>query len=384
VSHASLRALLACLVAVGFAANVSCGTPSDLGREVEANGAARAALASNAATAAPKKAKKKQNRSAADKPGTKAASAAPSLPHPFPLLGTAEHLYANIYRAPMIEENLLGYMRRGASFRARATSERKGCRAGWVELEHGGYVCTGRGFTISTTPTEVEDAPIPPALHAALPYAYAYTVRDDVPQYAMMPDANTQGAAIGAIRTLREWEKAQAAALDAGAETAPAPIVSRIPGGGFPLPPGAPALPESLRAIMLKGFYVSLDGALAGPEGDRFLRTVRGTYVREADLIVNKPPASRGVLLGGEWTLPIAITKIRGSRATRLDDAGKSLGKESVERHMAYRVAAPEYIFEGQKYVRTADSLLLRPEATRVVRQVPRPPASPRRQNGST
>ncbi|MCA9603588.1 MAG: hypothetical protein KC417_16260, partial [Myxococcales bacterium] len=247
----------------------------------------------------------------------------------FPLYGTADYLFANIYRRMEMEENILGYMRRGTSFRARWTGERRGCRSGWAELANGGYICSGRGFTVTTEPFEPENAPIPPAVHDALPYAYGYTVRDNVPQYGELPDKQTEGEVFTAIRALRAWESNRAAEAvstavgpDGGvAAPAYAPVISRSPAGLFNLPEGAPRLPDALRAMMLKGFYVSLDGAIAAPSGDMFLRTVRGTFVRQDDLIMNTPPASRGVILGGDWQLPIAITHRKGMRATRLDPA---------------------------------------------------------------
>lgn len=351
--------------------NVSCGDPQ-----------ASKPADTEALTEAPRTAPKTKHKR--HKKATFAAAAAaiqtPPPPSPFPLYGVATNMYANIYRTPVTEENILGYMRKGAHFRARTASVRRGCSQGWVELEHGGYVCPGKGYTVGEEPTELDDAPIPPALTDALPYAYGYTVRNDVPQYASLPDLKAEDASIASVRTLRAWEAAQAAAAGTVDADAGVPATPLLVGNSRPdtTVAGVPPLPEVLKSVMLKGFYVSLDGLVEGDPKRQFLRTVRGTFVRDTDLLRNVPPSSRGVVLGDDWQLPIAIAYRKGAYMYREHETKAQLvDGVRIDRQMPLRIADLNHIIDGQKYIETPDGIVTRESNVRVITSIARPQGIP-------
>ncbi|MCA9582247.1 MAG: L,D-transpeptidase [Myxococcales bacterium] len=295
------------------------------------------------------------------------------LRDPFPLHGIATYFQMNVYReTEQDDNNVRGSLRRGSRFRARMTDSRRGCSAGWVELEAGGYVCSGRGNLVDKIPPVVDDLPVFPALGSALPYAYGYTVRNDVPQYWTVPDRNAEIQAIEAIKKRRQWEAEKREELAAMSDA----------DAGIVLPPEtleeAPPLPEHLRLPMLKGFYVSLDRVIANTEDTEFLRTVRGAHVKRADLLMNEPPTSRGVVLAGEWQLPLAFVWRRGARGYTYDIDSRTAGERIVlERQSAYRVEDPRFVHDDQPYVLTKEGVLAHTSSVHIVEAVSRPATVP-------
>lgn len=133
----------------------------------------------------------------------------------FPNHGMTFHFLARVRARPHSDAPVIGYMRRGARFRASARVPGVGCRRGWFEVPGDGFVCRGEGFLIDDEPPSFEPVPVAAALEDALPYAYAYTGRADVPQYWRVPTLSEEARAREVLETLAESEAADAAAAEA-------------------------------------------------------------------------------------------------------------------------------------------------------------------------
>ena len=78
-----------------------------------------------------------------------------------------------IYASPNDKAQKLGYLRAGAVVdRAEASAGTDGCAGGWYRVSPRGYVCVGKGASLSLDHQVVEAAFRGPARHAALPYTY--------------------------------------------------------------------------------------------------------------------------------------------------------------------------------------------------------------------
>lgn len=334
------------------------------------------------------------------------APPAPLPPQPsaeelaYPLHGIATHFLAQVFSAPS-RERPIAYMRRGARFRAKPGVRGPGCETRWHEVPGGGFVCRGDGTSIGQSPPSFEPVPRSAALEDALPYPYAYVTVADRPQYWVLPTLEQEGLAATAIaRLVAEEERARERALtpDAGVPDAGMPAVegeSAAPDVAqstidvdAPPPPGLEAeaveevhpdeeddaLPDFLRMRMQQGFYLSLDRREATEEGRLFYRTVRGGYVRVTDVTANEPPTSRGVVLGGSWSLPLAIVYRRGAHSYRRDpSSGRVSEGGSIDRHSVHRVSGDPERIAGQRYLITARGTLIRESHARVVRPRARP-----------
>jgi hypothetical protein len=323
----------------------------------------------------------------------------------YPLHGIATHFLTQVFSAPS-RERPIAYMRRGARFRAKPGVRGPGCETRWHEVPGGGFVCRGEGTSIGQTPPSFEPVPRPAALEDALPYPYAYVTVPDRPQYWVLPTLDQEEEAATAIaRLVAEEERARerAAMPDAGVPDAGVPQVE----GESPAPDVAPevtqstidvdappppgleaedaveevhpdeeddALPDFLRMRMQQGFYVSLDRRESTEEGRLFYRTVRGGYVRVTDMTPNEPPTSRGVVLGGSWSLPLAIVHRRGAHAYRRDpSSGRVREGGPIDRHSVHRLSGDPERIAGQRYLVTARGSLIRESHARVVRPRARP-----------
>jgi hypothetical protein len=344
----------------------------------------------------------------------------------FPLYGVAYHFLARVYERPTYDSKIIGYMRRGSRFRASERVPGRSCARGWYEVPGGGFVCHGEGYKLGRAPQSFEPAPQPPALEDALPYAYAYTPRKAAAQFWRLPtaDEETQVAqlfdAMAAARAsaMTEGEEvpveappppgqsttpdeatdplddAEDAVQEAATPTASLPVQATGPAAkpegpaasgatqasaapasaplGLPVDPFA--LPDFVRMRMHPGFYVSVDRQEADG-GRRFVRTVRGAYVRADALIPNEPPSHRGVVLGGSWSLPVAFVHNVGvHRLARDPSTGQLRPNGRFERHTPL-IVTESFQRGDATYFVTPRGDVVRETGVRVARPVARPSA---------
>ncbi|MEM9068033.1 MAG: L,D-transpeptidase [Myxococcota bacterium] len=135
----------------------------------------------------------------------------------YPNHGLTFHFLARVRGRPHHRADVVGYMRRGARFRASSRVPGVGCARGWFEVPGDGFVCRGEGFLIDDEPPSFEPTPVPAALEDALPYAYGFTARADVPQYWRVPTPAEETRVVEALSALAA-EEAAAAEAEAATE----------------------------------------------------------------------------------------------------------------------------------------------------------------------
>jgi hypothetical protein len=268
----------------------------------------------------------------------------------FPAYGIATHYMANVYGEPKNTSRVVGYMRRGALFRAGEEVTRKGCTRGWFAVA-GGYVCNGEGAWIDSRPRSFEPSPLPPTLAEALPYRYGKVVSTDVLEFQRAPSASEEQAAHVAMAELLN--------LDAGVT---------------PEGESSPALPPLVRARMEPGFYVSLDDR-PDPDARSFTKTVRGTYVRSDKLVPGPLPEGKGVALGNRLSLPIAFVYRGGAPRLARDPVRNELVKtgEDLPLYGVHALTGDTIVKANRRYFATKEGLYLRDTAVRIVERAPRP-----------
>jgi len=272
----------------------------------------------------------------------------------YPAYGVALHHMANVFEAPRKDARVLGYLRRGARFRASEEVSREGCARGWFEALGGGFVCHGEGTLVDSAPPPYADPPVLPALSDALPYRYMKTTTKDVPQFMRLPTPEEELAV-----------KAGFAGTPIGSDA-----------GVTSLAGLTPQLSLLVRSRMQPGFYVSIDREVRDEATGRvFLRTVRGGYIRAEQLVEAKLPKGVGVPLGGRLQLPIAFVYRGGAPALRLDPISGELQKAGPDLTLqsAHQLTGKSLVKNGRRYFVTADGLLLRDTAIRIIDRVPRP-----------
>jgi hypothetical protein len=289
----------------------------------------------------------------------------------YPLYGVTLYHMAYVYGAAKKDVRPVGYLRRGARFRASEEVSRAGCARGWFAVAGGGFVCAGDGVSVDSEPPAYVDPPQLPSLSDALPYAYVKVVSADVPQFLRLPSAE-------------EERNVQAAFQAVTVSDAGVPIVDALPS----------ELSGLVRARMQPGFYVSVDGVLAPgttrvdhtlsaeQAGDGFLRTVRGGLLRTRALTPSKQPLGLGVALGSGHQLPLAFVYRAGAPALRLDPVRGELVKAEAELalHSAHSLTGASLVRAGRRYYVTREGLYLRDTAVRIVDRVAKPAQVPRNQ----
>lgn len=300
----------------------------------------------------------------------------------FPLHGVAFHFLAPIRNAPRDRATTVGYLRRGAAFRASDRIDGAGCERGYHRLPGDGYVCRGDGVLVGSEPQRFEPSPHPPSLEEPMPYTYAYTSRKSVAQFVRIPTVEEEAVVPPLFARLEAEESAPdgGVPVDAGvaAETSEE-VEAPPPPGSAPEDAGVPedGLPSFLRMRMLRGFYVSVDAAEDTDDGRRFVRTVRGGYVRNELLTPNEPPTRQGVVLGAGTELPVAFVFRNGAHKFRVvPDTGEMVDDGPVEQHAALAVRGRR-TRGSATYLLGADGWAVRSTAARVAELAPRPAAVP-------
>jgi hypothetical protein len=271
-----------------------------------------------------------------------------------PLAAVAYQFVTDIVEEPRPGSRVIGYLRRGAKVRVTERVRGRGCERGWHGVEGGGYVCHADGVVVGEDPPPWPDAPVAARLDSPLPYDYYGTVRDFVPEYFALPTRQQEAQVASLVRSLP--------ATDAGAEVEEVP-----PDAGAP---SSIQLPEAVRALLARGFIVSVT------EGQgRWVRTVRGRYVERTVLTEREGPEFAGVELGQDLTLPIAFVVVGRAKALRprpgedlrFDEAG-------TLRRLSVLPVLGEVRREDRRYVSIGNRLLARDDVLAIAEPVERPP----------
>ncbi len=229
-----------------------------------------------------------------------AAALAAMLDRDFPMHGIVTAAQIPVRATADREAQVIGWLRLGGHVRARresVTSPR--CSSGWFALYPRGWACAGQGIEMSDEPPERDDAGA--RRDAPLPYRYLVVTQPQTPEYHQLPSREVQ-------REATDHGARYAALLEAGQERRAALLrEGRLA--------NEPRSPSAVARYLHRNFYVASNG-VETRSSRRFVRTVRGSYVREAELEERTGTDFAGVALDEETALPIAWA-VRESRPLR-------------------------------------------------------------------
>jgi L,D-transpeptidase catalytic domain len=209
----------------------------------------------------------------------------------YPLHGLVTGPQLKVHDKAEPDALIVGYLRVGSRVRlARDPVKTPTCRTGFYRIHPRGYACAGEGIEVADKPPQSELAMNPPAQDAPLPYHYYLVKELKVPEYHRLPSREDQHAS--EVFLQRYFE------LKATSE----PKAEKLLAGQLP---GEVASPPIVRRYLDHNFFVAGAG-IEERAFRKFVRTVRGSYVKLAQLEERKGSAFQGVELGAERQLPMA------------------------------------------------------------------------------
>lgn len=339
---------------------------------------------------------------------TDGATAASSGAAAVPTRGLAEErlllgirgFAVTVYAQPDKGSAKLGYLRVGARVpRSEEPVGRRGCKGGWYRIEPQGHVCAGKDATTNMDDPLLRATTKRPSRDLPLPYRYGF-VRAVTPLYLRVPTAQQQFKREFKLKEHLEWfkdHKAEIQTVALGAADVPVDELGRlIPGkqigelgreknstelslgqlfgGDSDTDPWPFWLREGSRLIAnVSGFEVPEYAIFAErarrhtglafigsfPTGEHYLkrRFAITADLRLAPTTKVKPDAAspfHGFELGDKLTLPLAIVRMRGAQAYRVE-GGTATPTGDLARRTALRLAGKVKKVDGEKYYRLAD-----------------------------
>jgi hypothetical protein len=257
----------------------------------------------------------------------------------FDAVALAFHYRTLIYPEPDSAAGYIGTVRRGVHIGVEEQVHGKGCKDGtWYQLAGGGYGCTALGFQVSEESTPFWIRQIQPDRSQPVPYKYGKAVRDALRYY----------------RPPTDEELAEIAAVLKSSRTG-----------------RAPKFPEVVESRMSGDYLLALD-RIEEEHGQKYYRTVRGRYVRVADVQSKDEPKMRGVHLGAATRLPVAFVYVPGGTSV-LKRVGKSI-KTVGRAEMHARFANARLTRWGNRSVVVApNGYAIARDQVRVARAIERP-----------
>jgi hypothetical protein len=209
----------------------------------------------------------------------------------YPLHGLVTGAQLKLHDKPEPDALVLGYLRVGSRVRlAPGPTKTPTCRTGFYGIYPRGFACAGEGIEVGEQPPQSELAMNPPAQDAPLPYRYFLVKEPKVPEYHRLPSREDQRAADEFVQRYL--------ALKAKSEDNADKLLHGELSGEKPSPP-------IVRRYLERGFFVAGAG-LEERASRKFVHTVRGSYVKLAQLEERIGSSFRGVELGDEQKLPVA------------------------------------------------------------------------------
>lgn len=223
----------------------------------------------------------------------------------YPLYGLVTRPVIVVRSEPNPDATPLGWLRIGNRLRLKSASTTTStCQSGWYELHPRGWACAGQGIDVSATAPEENE--MAPHRDEALPYHYYFVKEQQVPEWHQLPSRDDQrDAAEHAARYIHFLEADQtdrAEQLRAGSLA------------------GEPPAPHEVARWLDHGFYVAGNGVETRSHR-RFVRTVRGSFVKESQLEERTGAEFHGIELDESHPLPVAWAIRAGQPMLRRDRA---------------------------------------------------------------
>ncbi len=226
----------------------------------------------------------------------------------YPLYGRVVGAALIVRKAPEPEAVPMGWLRRGEVVRLKPSQDTTPtCKSGWHAIHPKGFACAGEGIEVSEVAPVINDEERTEANRTAvMPYQYYLVKEPKVPEYHQLPSRDQQRAAglYGDAWVALERE-------------GNAQKLKKFLEGALPEQPKKHAI---IRRFLERGFYVAATSTLVRARR-KFVRSVRGSYVKEQQLELRSAPAFRGVELKDGLTLPVAWA-IRGATPQVLQTRG--------------------------------------------------------------
>jgi len=245
------------------------------------------------------------------------------LDREFALHGLVTGLQLAVRADPEPEGRIIGWLRIGGRIRLKTESRRSStCASGWYALYPRGWACAGLGIEVGGQPPESELAVAPPSRDAALPYEYWYVKDSATPEFHRLPSRDEQRAAV--------TFSARYVELLATDERRAA----RFLAGELPTEPTSPTV---VNRYLDRGFFLASAGVDVRASR-RFVRTVRGRFAKQSQLIARTGSDFHGVELDDDRQLPVAwMTRSARPRIKREREDGihflEDNESEPIERH---------------------------------------------------
>lgn len=311
----------------------------------------------------------------------------------FKMHAVAYHFHTQIRSGPSNDDRVVGYARRGATFKVSERISRDGCPKGWYEISPGGlFACSSNGILVSDKPVTFAPSPRPPDMEAPLPYPYEYVSENNTPQFWRPPTPEESVQVRDLFARLEKRDSApvseeildkqgladvlsRATGADGGVEAPGAigPSVEKIVlADGGVLDPYA--LPPFVHLRMSKGYFVSTDDDVTADD-KTYRRTIRGRFLPAGKLVKSKPGSFEGVLLGSETTLPFVIVVGGGVKLLSQTEPGGAFNttKTQVERFSRLPYVG-ETTRKGRRYVQVGPDRFISDRVAAVFQAV-QPPA---------
>jgi hypothetical protein len=209
----------------------------------------------------------------------------------FPLHGLVTGAQLKVRAQPDPDALVVGWLRVGSRVRlAPKPVKTPTCRSGFYRVHPTGHACAGEGIQVAAQPPQSELALNPPAKDAPLPYHYYFVKEPKVPEYHRLPSRDEQRAA-------RDFLARYQALAQQSRERGEKFLRGELP--------NEPPSPSVVRRYLERSFFVA-GAALEERSSRQFVRTVRGTYIKLAQLEERHGGSFRGVELSAEHTLPLA------------------------------------------------------------------------------
>ncbi|MCP4602006.1 MAG: L,D-transpeptidase [Proteobacteria bacterium] len=316
----------------------------------------------------------------------------------FPMYAVAFHFHTQVRLKPNLDSRVIGYARRGMTFRVGEQLSKKGCKKGWHEVAPGDlFICEGRGVIVSPEPVSFAPSPSPPNLDAPMPYEYTYVTADNTPQYWRIPTLDESKDVLDLFDRIAAKENehhdksglasvlAKAADLGAKADggsldskstdsqpvkTAATkdPVVSTTDGGTI----DPYALPRFVHLRMNRGYYVSMDSGLTDKR-KTYKSTVRGRYLPSDKLAPAKPSTFEGLLLGRTVSLPRVFVVGGGVKLLQQKEKGGPLQTHDKLARLTNLPFLGEMKRRRRRYVQIDEDLFLLSRVAAVAKKIDPP-----------
>lgn len=279
------------------------------------------------------------------------ASVAEAEPEPEPeLVATARETF--VYAAPSRRSRKLGYLRVGARVRRGAEpAGTDGCPAGFYRIFPEGYVCVGETASLDLSHPLAALADRTGDRDEGLPFVYGRASLVAPPRYSRLPSfAEVKALEGGARRAVRDGFEVL--------RVEPLPEFLRS-GGSLPTTFGfsREGMPLAVRALPNTGFaFVKA----FEHEGRRYGLTTALDLVPLERLTPVEPSKFRGVVLGGELTLPVVFVMARRAKLYESSATGGFGFKRPLAYREAFALTGNSVRAGAARYLETRDGHYLR------------------------